>query len=396
MECQKCKARGWCEIHPYPILAKMNALFKNKPIKEFFYGSAPNVFVGRHGYPNLNVGFLAPVEIKDSTIYDSPREWRKQDFDQKTVLALRQELVNSRFKTNIKGSVKFLDYAKEVGMAEKPVEIEVNIKNTRQGFEVSPFVAPMGPRAELKRISITSNPKIGHAVERVVSDNEYKATSALAELYDKHYDENFLTKLLSTGNLGLKTERKLVPTRWAITAVDDTISKHLIDEIKSFQESEAIAFFNGYFGNYFLVMFFPGEWSYELIEIMVGKNPSVTTDYEPYSGRKEYVTETAGGYYAVRLAVCEKLREMQRQASVLVLRFITDEYELPLGVWVVREASRKSVSSKPLKFADKDLMINYAKAVAKRRFNLDIDDIIKKSRLLDKMNNQKKLTGFLR
>ena len=36
-----------------------------------------------------------------------------------------------------------------------------------------------------------------------------------------------------------------------------------------------------------------------------------STDYENYYGRKEYASTTAGGYYTVRLAILEKLKEMK-------------------------------------------------------------------------------------
>ena len=61
---------------------------------------------------------------------------------------------------------------------------------------------------------------------------------------------------------------------------------------------------------------------------------------------------------------------MKRQASVLVLRFISDEYLLPLGVWITREASRKALNNKPLKFADKDLMLKYVKTLSQRNLML--------------------------
>ena len=86
---------------------------------------------------------------------------------------------------------------------------------------------------------------------------------------------------------------------------------------------------------------------------------------------------------------------MKRQATILALRFITDEYTTPLGVWVVREATRKSVSSKPLVFGDKNLLIEYARKFAKKRFNVDIDPILKKSLVLQKISKQRKLDGFI-
>ena len=102
----------------------------------------------------------------------------------------------------------------------------------------------------------------------------------------------------------------------------------------------------------------------------------------------------APGYYAVRLAVLEQLKAMRKQGSVLVLRFITPAYDVPLGVWVVREAMRKSMAAPSLRFADRDLLLAYARAVALRKFNIDLTDILKRSKLLDSLTNQQTLRRF--
>ncbi|MBI2142476.1 hypothetical protein HYU15_03240, partial [Candidatus Woesearchaeota archaeon] len=103
----------------------------------------------------------------------------------------------------------------------------------------------------------------------------------------------------------------------------------------------------------------------------------------------------SGGYYAARLPVLEQLARMKRQASVLVIRMITDEYLLPLGVWVCREAVRKAVAAKPISFASKELMLKYADALITRRFGYRrITGIIQCSRLLASLR-QVKLGRYL-
>ena len=77
--------------------------------------------------------------------------------------------------------------------------------------------------------------------------------------------------------------------------------------------------------------------------------------------RKKYAKETSGGYYAARLPIVEKLQNMKRKGNVLVFRFITEEYSVPLGVWVVREATRKALKDKGLCFGGKELMLEYSK-----------------------------------
>ena len=67
-----------------------------------------------------------------------------------------------------------------------------------------------------------------------------------------------------------------------------------------------------------------------------------STDYEPYSGRKKYAENCAGGYYASRLAVLEKLNLLRKQGSCLCLRFITDDYAVPLGASVLKYTTTKT------------------------------------------------------
>jgi hypothetical protein len=90
----------------------------------------------------------------------------------------------------------------------------------------------------------------------------------------------------------------------------------------------------------------------------------------------------------VRLALAEYLQRIKRQNGVLALRFITDDYVLPLGVWVTREASRKALLGKPIKFSSKELLLRYAEMFAQKKFGLDISPILKKSKMLkEKQHN---------
>ena len=195
--------------------------------------------------------------------------------------------------------------------------------------------------------------------------------------------------------MGIGKNRKLVPTRWSITATDDTLGKHLINKIKKFNEIDYSAFFGGYLGNYYLMLCFPEVWSYELFEMHVSNPKHFMTDNEPYEGRKYYAGNTAGGYYTVRLAALEKLNQMKRQGSVLALRFITGDYTLPLGVWVTREAARNSMQSKPIEFSSKELMLEYARKLIKKKFKCDLDIQLKQSILFKNIKQQSKLIKYL-
>src|SRR3989338_361238 len=207
--------------------------------------------------------------------------------------------------------------------------------------------------------------------------------------------------MFSVGTMGLKPNRKLVPTKWSITATDDTLGKHVIDEIKDFPHMNFQAYFGGYLGNYYLILFFPDIFSYELFETYTSSSHKFTdsmrfmTDHETYEGRKSYAEETSGGYYTVRLAIAEKLKSLKRQGLAIALRFITDEYTMPLGVWVTREATRKTLEGKGIEFASKDLMLEYARKLIRKRFNANADQIFARSVLLKGMKEQRKLGQFI-
>ncbi len=407
--CIKCKGsnpmkncgRTYC-----PIYAKASSMFrvKEKIGKDNFQSSSNTPFVGRYGYPNINVGTLSPPEkVDDDWLYDAPNHWAEHDFQIQQIIGYRGALINSRFKINVKKSSKFLEINQELAMASKPAEVEINLKDKpRFRVKLDALNLPMGPNAELEKLRLGENPKISSKVDKVVSDYDLKAGEGLKILYKKGFDENALSKLLSVGNLGVKKDRKLVPTRFSITATDSNLGNDVVKEVKQFSESDYLAFFGSYIGNYYLILCFPEPWSYELFETYmpnaefnVSDKIEFMTDYEPYRGRKKYAENCAGGFYATRLGVVEKLAKLRRQASVLAIRIITGEYWAPLGVFVVREATRKALGNKPIEFGSKELMLTYTKKFIKRKFGLDINFILKKSKLLSNLKHQRKISDFI-
>lgn len=375
------------------------ARLKSRNFSESFTASTPAPFIGRFGYPFVNIGLLSPAEIRDDAwVFDAPKFWADNQYNIQSIVNLRSNLVNSRAKAHVKQTDKLVEIAKEVAMASKPVDVEYNLKQKPMfNLDFNDFVAPMGPSAELKTVEITSNPKINAKVEKVVEDSGFKAGDAILYLSRHEFDEHFLSKLLSVGSIGLKENRKFVPTRWSITAIDDMLSKNMISNLKETSPVSDFLFFKGdYLGNYYFVFCFPGEWSYELFEIYLPSPNSpvkYSTDHEFFEGRKSYAENCAGGYYSVRLAIAEELNNIKRQGRVLVLRIITNEYKVPLGVWVTREASRNAMKDKPLAFASKDLLISYAKQFIKNKFGLDIGQFFNQSQILNQPN-QLKLGSF--
>jgi len=393
--CFRCKGRGFCNRGFCAIKQKIQVQKSfNDNAKKDFYGENYNVFVGRFGYPDVNVGLLNISEPKKDETIDNPLLWSKDEYDINKIIQLRSNLINSNFKTQIKGfNDRFMDLVQDVSLADRPVDTEISLEKKPQfKLTFNQDTTPFGPSIKLEKARITENVHIPNKVDKIVND-DLTASEGLKELHEKGLDEYYLTKIFSVGNLGLDANKKLVPTRWSITAVDDTLGKNIISEIKDYPVSNYQLYFGGYLGNNYLIMFLPEVWSYELFEMQT-RSSDAMHDFEKYHGRKSYATETAGGYYAARFSILQRLKLMRRQATVLALRLVTDDYWAPLGVWVVREAVKKCMNSTPIFFESREEMLSYTIKFIREKLNYNIEPIIKQSKLLKEVKNQKKISEF--
>src|SRR3989344_1309488 len=379
-----------------------------KNIEKLESNSPPSIFIGsKLKYPLVNVGILSPLERQENAwMYDSEKYWSENNFQVGEVVQLRSGLMNSRFQTKVKDvrapNNKFIEMAKEIAMSSKQVDVEIELKNRLSLKQRDRVVTPHGMRASLKQARITSNVKIPQKIDKVAND-ELKASEAMKYLYKNEFDEYTLMKILSIGVLGLKKNKRLVPTRWSITATDDTLGKQLLEKIRDFSWIEDYELYvGGFMGNYYLVFLFPNVFSYELFELYYpgsSWNPSdvmkASTDYEDFYGRKTYASNTVGGYYASRLPILEFLEKEKRQASVLAIRLETPSYWAALGVFVVRESTRKTMATKGVKFSDKNELFNSAKQIGNVKFGFDCSGILERSKLLNNIQTQKRLGEWL-
>jgi len=386
-------------------VADTNFKFKDlKSISKIDSISPPSVFIGsKLKYPLVNVGILSPLEKDENAwVYDDAKYWAEQDFQIEDVVKLRDSLLNSRFQSKVQDSrlnKKFVSLAQEIAVASKPVDVEIELKN-KLNFDRKRdrVVMPQGMRAGLKKATITGNVKIHKKVDKVMND-EIKAAEGMKLLYKNNFNEYTLSKILSVGVMGLKKDKKFVPTRWSITATDDTLGKQLLEQVKNYKWIEDYELFFGEFmGNQYIIFMFPNVWSYELFELYYpgsSWNPSnemkAATDFESYSGRKTYALNTAGGYYATRLPILEYLNKIKRQAGVLVIRLETPSYWAALGVWVCRESIRKALNHKNFKFDSREELLDAAKKIGKIKYDFDNSGILNRSKLLRQIREERRL-----
>lgn len=316
--------------------------------KDFSGASPPSVFVGSHGYPKVSAGILTPQHPGDSQLFDSPGDWKKENYNIERIASLRTSLVNSKKQFKVKEADSFLDDTKEVAMAKKPVNLDVKLQKKPGRAVTGGRAKPVSASGDVDQLTLGENPSVERKLEDMFYDRDAKSETAVKELYSSGVSNYDIQQTFSVGMLGEEQNRKLVPTRWRITATDDMISKQLRNSVRTNQELGEIRYFtSSYVGNKFHVFLIPGNWEFELIELKKSgsvwnsmENTYIAQNYEPANGRTSYAEETAGAYYASRLASLEYLNRINRRAKVLIVRDVTPEYWAPLGVWVIREAMR--------------------------------------------------------
>ncbi|MFX0003500.1 MAG: hypothetical protein ACFE9C_05535 [Candidatus Hodarchaeota archaeon] len=433
--CLRCKgARLLCGKKTCPILLKKSVMKSLVPFEldtkrkdvEIFGASPPGFFVGHFSYPNVYLGPLVPfqefetgLEISDYHLLDAPELWFGKPMVD--IIRYRSSLVRSNFKINVnigrksrkntpsQKTQRFLQTSQELSMAARPVDTETKLQKMNIRMMMDNHALPMGPSGMTEKIEITENTKVHPQVDYCVSDTDLRASEAVSQyLYFKgNVPESTIERIFSAGLLGETEKRRIVPTRWTITAVDDIISKALIEEIKKFPEINDYQIFEAsYLDNHFKILLFPGKFIYEMNEVWApntlwnisldGRNrdlkPQIMTDFEFYNGRKSYASNITGAYYAARKSVCEYLYKIKRQARVLIFREVSGGYVVPLGVWVIRETVNNAMfTSDPIK------LDNFNSAIKKMAEGFIVDYKYWKasSKIINYIKTQKTLDTFL-
>ena len=268
----------------------------------------PSVFVGRYGYPKVKAGPMMPPLHGDTTILDKPEMWPGKSLEE--IVNYRLSLVRGVSKVNVHNvSEKYVESLQEVAMTNKSVESEATFEKVPiTDFEqekdsgLDTDSAPFGPVAPLKSFKTSSSISVDQRIEEVYYDKDLSAAQAIVNLYQDGVEVSTIHRVLSIGMLGLQKNRRLVPTRWSISATDDVISANLIKKIETFSTFDLFKVYKyAHLGNYYSIILIPDEiWSFEMQEAWYDNrtgNIQVGVDFENANGLDHYPS-IAGAYFA--------------------------------------------------------------------------------------------------
>ena len=401
--CVRCRAaKLLCGKPRCPILVQYDSMMKTKPLIDdtaLDGSSPPGVFVGRFGYPKVFVGPLIPPVHGDTEVLDTPEEWIGRSLEE--IVGFRSQLVRGMHRTHVldvDSGGKVVDLTRELALSSTSTDVEAEFARKPRGrLVLDEDVQPFGPSALIDRFELGSY-RVDPKLDRATSDTDLRAKPAVLDLYRGGVPVSKIQRAFSVGAFGLAKNRRFVPTRWSITAVDDTIGKALRERVKTYPlVNEVRVYQSEGFDDRFLVLLLPRPWRYELIEAWypntlwnpLGREVVMFGDSEGFEGRTQYAS-IGGCYYAARLAVGEALERERRQAATVILRETHPGYLMPVGVWNVREHVRDALRRPPVKLNTPTEALQYLAA----RLDIPMDRWVRTSEVLRHVLYQRALEDF--
>jgi len=376
-----------------PVTAKrlaegMKILYgRSIQIKEDLYGfTPPSNLITEYSYPKVSLGILFS-ELEGIEYYDNPIFWAKEERSIEEIIRYRSSLINARTVTDVnlpKKNSKLYERILESALSIKSVSLEVKIKKIKEVKFIPKIYSFYGFSGNLKDLKVVDNPKIPYKVEDVY---DLKAEEAVYLLYKEGFSDYYLSRIFSLGFFGSRLNRKLVPSKWSITAVQSIIEKNLRQEyFNKARKIDYIYLFNyKFYGNDFYGILLPGSGRVELIEaILPGSAYSI--DNKLIIGKDD----ESGGYHSLKLSFAEFVRDTKLLGDLIVFRIITEEYKLPLGVWVVREGTKKMFSNLLSRFSNIYEAFSFINSKL-IKYNLNVFKLLRYSNI----HAQKKITSFI-
>ena len=358
--------------------------------KDLDGSTPPSVFIGRWSYPKVYAGPMMVPQLGDTYIMDSPEQWIANNKSQEDIITYRMNLVRGKQLIDIKDVENpFVEKLQDISLASKSIDSEATFGSKPVGASFNEEITPHGPSAIIEKFDIDAV-RWDKQLEKSFYDTDLKARDAVMNLHNKDVPFSAMQKAFSVGAFGLKKNRKLVPTRWSITACDSTIADNLLKEVRHYpiMDTHRVYEFSS-LNNYYAIILTPTEWQYEWFEAFIkvlGGEEMMFSDYETNSNKTEYSC-VGGCYYSAKMAVLDKLAKLKLQSGVIILREAYSGY-IPLGVFNVRENIKVAMNGDYKEFES----LKEALVYCGTKLQIPISKYVKQSNLLKELLHSKQTT----
>ena len=358
--------------------------------KDLDGSTPPSVFIGRWSYPKVYAGPMMVSETGDTSIMDSPESWIGENKTQEDIINYRLNLVRGKQLIKIDDIENpFVEKLQDISLSSKSTDTEAKFGKRPVGSSFNEDSTPHGPSAVIEKFDIDSV-RWDKQLEKTYYDTDLKATEAVINLHDKDVPFSAMQKAFSVGAIGTKNRRKLVPTRWSITACDSSIANTLLKEVRHYPIIDTTRVYEfSSLKNYYAIILTPMEWQYEWMEAFIkilGKEEMIFSDYETNTDKKEY-SSVGGCYYTCKMAVLDSLAKQKKQAGAIVLREAYSGY-VPLGVFNVRENVKYAMEQPYKEFESLKQSLEYIGT----KLKIPVNKYVKTSELLKELLQSRQTT----
>jgi hypothetical protein len=345
-------------------LKKLTANLKVPSIevgRELDGSTPPSVFIGSWNYPKVYGGPMIVPQHGDTSIMDRPESWIPCNKTQDEIIRFRLGLVRGKRPIRITDMKnRFVEKLQDISLSTCSIDSEAKFDRNPVGRSFSDEHTPFGPSALIERF-VPGSSKWDSALENVYYDSDLLASDAVLDLHRKGIAFSSIQKAFSVGAMGRGRRRRLVPTRWSITACDSIIGRYLLEEVKNYDPIDCYRVHEfSSLCNYYTVLLIPTAWQHEWMEAflhIISGEEMVFSDFEAFAGKKSY-SSVGGCYYSCRMAVLEALAREHKQAGAIIMREAYPGY-VPMGVFNVRENVRTAMLQTPIEFSDPSAAISY-------------------------------------
>src|SRR3989338_7907762 len=95
----------------------LNRLYSRIPMKPVVVSqdmeglTPPSVFVGRYGYPKVNIGPMMTLNSEEISVIDRPEGWQNRKAED--ILSFRMQLIRGKYAVNVKDRGRFVENMQE-------------------------------------------------------------------------------------------------------------------------------------------------------------------------------------------------------------------------------------------------------------------------------------------
>ncbi len=360
-----------CGLTRCPIIESFRARVKTTLIATpgLVKGATPpSTVVGERGYPKVPVLISVPPGVvgERAREYEDPVGWwGRKSLNE--IVRLRSSMISGVVRVHVENP--WLLYEKEYGLAcisEKPVDTVLSLdKVLSRSLSFDYILKPVGVASRARDVIIESNPRVPSVIEKLIWDDA-RAEDAVWEAYRGGASIYLIERAFSLGFMGRVRSRRLVPTRWAITAVDDILARRLVRVVNDCKDINMYIVFTGeYLHNKFIIVLEPGAYRGYWLEAWypgsawgLPSEPVIHVVREDEWCRQKPMD---GGFSAARTPVLEYLYKIGRRARVFIFREVYPQYIVPVGNWHIRETVKRALSKPALETSDSREIISFLK-----------------------------------